>query len=285
VQELIRAGNMDQASAANQGGKLGKEIELYKPIGNTGATISPSSGAVNTSAAGKVAKAQPAPAGYTWGPADANGQATLVKIKGGPADKPAKASTVGDRMNPAMRATVEMDIKELDNALGGMSGFMGGTASAFFDDPKHSSALSRFFKKKMSTDEQQQYDVYANRIAVAIGQVNSMGRGQLSDTKVAEAKKMVPVPGDTEDTIKLKLSQIKRIKELARESLATPIGGSGNDPVQDVMDDAGVDTSGVDIPPAPTKGRPVKITGDADFAKLAPGTEFIGPDGKRRRKP
>lgn len=36
--------------------------------------------------------------------------------------------------------------------------------------------------------------------------------------------------------------------------------------------------------PKPAAGTP-KIKGDADYDKLAPGTEFIGPDGVKRRKP
>ena len=48
----------------------------------------------------------------------------------------------------------------------------------------------------------------------------------------------------------------------------------------------------VDEPPqyAPRKpqgaaGAPVKISGDADFAKLPSGAQFVGPDGVARRKP
>lgn len=39
--------------------------------------------------------------------------------------------------------------------------------------------------------------------------------------------------------------------------------------------------------PAPIlpSGGPVQITGDEDYAKLAPGTRFIGPDGVTRTKP
>ena len=32
-------------------------------------------------------------------------------------------------------------------------------------------------------------------------------------------------------------------------------------------------------------GGPVRIAGDADYARLPSGTVFIGPDGKRRTKP
>jgi hypothetical protein len=52
-----------------------------------------------------------------------------------------------------------------------------------------------------------------------------------------------------------------------------------------------VDFYNVDEPPAyqaqqqPQGGAPVKITGDADYAKLPSGATFIGPDGKTRRKP
>jgi len=38
-------------------------------------------------------------------------------------------------------------------------------------------------------------------------------------------------------------------------------------------------------PPGGGGGGPVKISGDAEYNALAPGTTFIGPDGKTRRKP
>ena len=50
--------------------------------------------------------------------------------------------------------------------------------------------------------------------------------------------------------------------------------------------------SGGAITPAPAAGAPksptsapVKISGDADYAALPSGAEFIAPDGTRRRKP
>ena len=36
---------------------------------------------------------------------------------------------------------------------------------------------------------------------------------------------------------------------------------------------------------APAKSAPVRISGDADYARLASGAQFIGPDGQLRRKP
>jgi hypothetical protein len=39
------------------------------------------------------------------------------------------------------------------------------------------------------------------------------------------------------------------------------------------------------LPAGTDGGGPVKINGDADFAKLPSGAEFVGPDGVRRRKP
>lgn len=38
-------------------------------------------------------------------------------------------------------------------------------------------------------------------------------------------------------------------------------------------------------PAAPSTAAPVKINGDADYAKLPSGALFVGPDGKTRRKP
>jgi hypothetical protein len=38
-------------------------------------------------------------------------------------------------------------------------------------------------------------------------------------------------------------------------------------------------------PDSSDAGNPIRITGDADYDKLPSGTEFIGPDGKKYRKP
>jgi len=38
-------------------------------------------------------------------------------------------------------------------------------------------------------------------------------------------------------------------------------------------------------PPAKALGGPVRITGDADYAKLRSGAQFVGPDGVLRTKP
>jgi hypothetical protein len=37
--------------------------------------------------------------------------------------------------------------------------------------------------------------------------------------------------------------------------------------------------------PKPASGGPVKITTDAEYNSLKPGTSFVGPDGVTRRKP
>lgn len=47
VQAAIAAGNVDQASALNQGGKLGQQVKVFDNVGNTGATFAPGSGTVN----------------------------------------------------------------------------------------------------------------------------------------------------------------------------------------------------------------------------------------------
>lgn len=136
VQDAIARGDVQGASARNQGGKLGNQIKLYDNIGSTGATYAPATGAVQadpkanpsnqlltTTLAEAVAKKKQLeaaaansnasadlhgvqrdaakfdldaaraagvkgkpPTGYMWGPLNAAGQPTLVKIEGGPVD-------------------------------------------------------------------------------------------------------------------------------------------------------------------------------------------------------
>lgn len=48
VLDAIRRGQMQAASALNQGGKLGTQLKLYDDIGNTGAVLAPATGEVQT---------------------------------------------------------------------------------------------------------------------------------------------------------------------------------------------------------------------------------------------
>ena len=116
-----------------------------------------------------------------------------------------------------MRNTVKLDISEIDYALDNMKKQgPGATASIFFESPD-AGTIGRWRNKELTPDEQQQYDVYANRLSTAIAGIQSMGRGQISDEKVRQARKLVPVPGDADQTIQTKLAAIQRIRDQANQ--------------------------------------------------------------------
>ena len=83
---------------------------------------------------------------------------------------------------------------------------------------------------------------------------------------IRNAATYFPRPGDSDEVIAQKANARAAMEESMRLA-----AGSGSARVPQ-------STPG-------TGGGPVKIKGDADFAALPSGTEFIGPDGKRRRKP
>lgn len=125
--------------------------------------------------------------------------------------------SAGSAGQQTMRNTVKLDISELDLALGKLK--QDETSSPFFMDRKDKGAATRWATNKLTPTEMQTYDVYANRIATAIAGIQSMGRGLISDSKVNEARKLVPAPGDAPETIKAKLGQIKAIRDNANEIL------------------------------------------------------------------
>ncbi|MDE2439725.1 MAG: hypothetical protein KGP14_01780 [Betaproteobacteria bacterium] len=171
------------------------------------------------------------PAGYRYNK-DKPGE--LEPIPGGPAFK--GGTTIGGKMNPAMRASVELDMKEINYGLDQIEKLKTDKASAFFGDEHEGNALTRFFKRKVTPEQQQEYDALANRFAMAIASIQSMGRGVVSDAKINEAKKLVPVPGDAKGAVETKLKVIRRIVTLAKESLDTPLKGGDRTDADDVQD-------------------------------------------------
>jgi hypothetical protein len=119
VQAAIARGDMQAASAMSQGARPGTAIKLHENIGTTGATFAPATGAVSADTAARPGNALLAatvdqlraraeedraqagkarkeaeggglgkpPAGYRWGPADEEGNPTLLPVAGGPAEK------------------------------------------------------------------------------------------------------------------------------------------------------------------------------------------------------
>lgn len=139
---------------------------------------------------------------------------------------------VPQRVTPGqatMIHTVQLDEREIDMSLDLMrKAGPEATASAFFDTSKDKGALTRWTENSLTSEEYQKYDVAANRIATAVAGIQSMGRGQVSDEKIRQARKLVPAPGDKTGTINRKLDYIQGIRDWAdaiirgKKKLVTP---------------------------------------------------------------
>lgn len=114
VQALINSGKFDQASAVNQGGKLGQQIKRFDNVGNTGAVLNPATGEMpiaNSRLAAAFEKGQRAPAGYEW-TTDENGNRVQSYIPGGPADPANRNSKITDSERMAAGYASRMDAAE-----------------------------------------------------------------------------------------------------------------------------------------------------------------------------
>ena len=117
-------------------------------------------------------------------------------------------------MPATMKKSVQLDIAESRQALEALAGLKSTTGSPFFSMEKPG-MISGILGRAATPVDMQKYDVYANRLAVAIASIQSMGRGQVSDSKVREARKLVPALGEDPETSKVKLAQIKKITDMA----------------------------------------------------------------------
>jgi hypothetical protein len=110
-------------------------------------------------------------------------------------------------LTPVQLGTVEKDIFEAKKFLDKTKSNQ--TSSLFFlDQNADKSAIRRFTENKLTREESQIYDVYANRLANAIVGMQSLGRYRGAVKSIDEARKMVPSPGDTPATIKAKREYI-----------------------------------------------------------------------------
>jgi hypothetical protein len=143
-----------------------------------------------------------------------DGSITMKDAKGREVD-PETVHPAGSAGQETMRNAVKLDITELDYALDKIKGLDVKTASPWFADKGDKGAMRRFFNNDLTPTEMQRYDVFANRIAPAIASLQTMGRGQISDAKVAAAAKLIPQPGDDDATVNDKLSAIKALRDRA----------------------------------------------------------------------
>lgn len=184
------------------------------------------------------------PTGYERDPKDPD---ALRPIKNGPYDpngpsyrgnaqqvkeKINQNKTVAERMNPTMLASVKLDISEGRQALKAVQGLTTSTAGPYYAHD-NASPIASLLHRELTTDQQQQFETLMNRMAVAIASVQSMGRGQISDAKVNEARKLVPQLGDSPGNRKRKIDQLNKIFDMADQTLNSKAGGNPAEPDMD----------------------------------------------------
>lgn len=236
VAKFQQQGNHEAALEANANARLALEqqrtiIEANKAQAEAGARAT---AAVQRQQALEQSKI---PNGYQRGK-----DGKLEPMPGGPYDPSspgyrapkgaAKTGTVADKMNPTMLASVRLDIQEGRQALETVKQLQAQTTGPYFAHD-NASPIASLLHKELTTDQQQQYETLMNRMAVAIASVQSMGRGQISDAKVNEARKLVPQLGDTPGNRTRKIAQLNKIFDMADQTLKSPIGGNPAEPDQD----------------------------------------------------
>lgn len=165
------------------------------------------------------------------------GQVEQVPMAEGAQSKGSKEGlTVADKMNPTMLATVRLDITEGRRALGFMKDGALDEGSPFYANPHPSGAIARLAQKIVTPEKQQEFDVYANKLGQAIASAQSMGRGQISDRKIEEAQKMIPVMGDSQKVRALKMEQLGLFFKYVDDVLKTPIKADARGPADDQQD-------------------------------------------------
>jgi hypothetical protein len=168
------------------------------------------------------------------------GQIEPIPMAPGAQSKGSKEGlTVADKMNPVMLATVRLDVTEGNRALDFMESKSLDEGSPFYANPHPGGAIQRFAQKLITPEKQQEFDVYANKLGQAIASAQSMGRGQISDRKIEEAQKSIPVMGDSKKVRELKMQQLHLFFKYVDDVLKTPIKAdarSSADDQQDVND-------------------------------------------------
>jgi hypothetical protein len=236
IQKAMQTGNHEAAMEANANARLALENQR---LALEGSRIGIEAAAKAETAAHFKAEESRAgvPVGFERGP-----DGKVRPMEGGPMDpkspsyRPPKGSqtgqTVADKMNPTMLASVRLDIGEVDLALGNIKKLATDTAGPYYAYD-HAGPLGNIMGRALTSDQQQQYETAMNRMAVAIASMQSMGRGQISDAKVNEARKLVPQLGDKPGNRKFKLQQIQKLRDKAEQTLNSPLHGNPAEPDQD----------------------------------------------------
>lgn len=124
----------------------------------------------------------------------------------------------------------------------------------------------------LASPKAQQYQ-QARRNWVTANLRKESGAAIPPDELESEYKKWFPVIGDSKAVI----AQKQQSRKVAEEAMLVQAGPGGRQ-VGGILERGG-------SPAVNPSGGPKKISSDAEYNALPSGTEFVGPDGKTRRKP
>jgi len=198
------------------------------------------------------------PAGYRFTP-DGN----LEPIPGGPADKakaPAKDAAYSQSAMDAFDRAIASGERLLKHP-----GFAARVGSGF--DPAAFGSMNPFTGKPFAGTNAADFaaELAAMKAQVFLPMVQSMkGMGALSN---AEGERLTAAIGAL-DVNMSEAAFASSMKRIIGDLNTYKTRSAGNAPA-----------------PQQQQRGPVKISGDADYAKLPSGAQFVGPDGKLRRKP
>jgi hypothetical protein len=151
----------------------------------------------------------------------------------------------------------------------------------------NSPVMNRIFnswKRGVSTDPADTkaiaaLDSWNNAIQGESGKIASGGVGSVSAASDAQLAKALERMNSAQTYSGWRSAADVAIKE--GHNRMSGLNSTMNDFKQQSMGQGG----GPAAAPVAATGGPVKITGDSDYAALASGTQFVGPDGKTRTKP
>jgi hypothetical protein len=259
------------------------------------------------------------PSGYERDPAN---PASLRPIAGGPHDPNAISSGLDSRSSVQFQRVVNAGNSAVES-IKNISELPAGTNAGFFSGLTGQGQPSSLFGagkavlgRELTSQASQSYQTMLAGVSRNLATLETSGlapAGSLTHSMDALAMQ----PGDTGVTQLRKMAEMRQIvvtnlePQLSNPKLAAPqrqiiqniVGAvqkavpfthsditkleNSKNPQATIMDFAkqsGLPTAQPDSAPTGAAG-PIKITGDADFAKLPSGAHFIGPDGQLRQKP
>lgn len=242
----------------------------------------------------------------------------LEFIPGGPADPKTKEGKLGAREQVFLQRTMTSAneaAKDLENVvqlpMTSSTGWFGGRQQG----TGMLGATQEVLANKMTPQEVQSYNTLSSGFQRSLASIEAAGLAP-SGTLSHQMDSVIFKEGDTNLTKLQKLAQTRQIVEAGLEStMANPrIPDEQREHMQKVMDsikksvpftqsdllvlekaqDKNPKVTLKDVMTAKQKileqqkgnaGAPTKISSDAEYDKLPPGSVFIGPDGKTRTKP